>query len=633
MGLVELFKVTCVTCRAKLSVRDERLVGQILACPKCNSMVEVARPQSPADATNSMAAVAAMATQESSASLMLETPGPTGGEVATPLASLPELTSVLDNAVTAQTKMLLWSLATVVIGASATGAYLLLQNRHSHNKPPASLTHTVTASQADAPDAEPIRSNSTPPLPSPVAEADVPTAARIASVPTVAQEVSPPMLENTTASQPTVEAISVEPDPVTSKTDASEKTSPEPPAPSKLVVEPADTPRLARKFDPLRIDPDQLDLASLGSQSQSQPAESSTVALNMGREVSQPRSAKSLASMGVRLSEDHNPPLTNLAAENRIRSVFPSVAVQDMPITDFLFLISKLSGVPVSVSPEQLQMAAVAHNERVTFEAADISLFDALQRVLEPRRLEATLVGPQIVVVRQDADQVRTVDYPVNDLTGTQTTSEDFARWIPQLIAPQTWNTAGGKGTITETQGSLHIEQTQAVHYEVLFFLERIRLAKGLALRSRFPAVLLSDKPLEVVIADQLSAPTTFTFSQATPLAEVFCHWQGELGLPVFVNWSALVQENLWPESRMTCSVTNRPWSDSLDAVLGPLKLGWRAAPGGAIEITSRESLANNPRLDIYPTNQWRGDLASETVIQDSTNQLTYTRRLRLSVP
>ncbi len=41
---MELFSVTCTTCRARLKVRDLAAIGQILACPKCQSMVQVAPP-------------------------------------------------------------------------------------------------------------------------------------------------------------------------------------------------------------------------------------------------------------------------------------------------------------------------------------------------------------------------------------------------------------------------------------------------------------------------------------------------------------------------------------------------------------------------------------------------------------
>jgi hypothetical protein len=41
---VELFAVICETCTARLKVRDMRAIGQILACPKCGGMVQIAPP-------------------------------------------------------------------------------------------------------------------------------------------------------------------------------------------------------------------------------------------------------------------------------------------------------------------------------------------------------------------------------------------------------------------------------------------------------------------------------------------------------------------------------------------------------------------------------------------------------------
>jgi hypothetical protein len=41
---VELFVIQCTTCRARLKVNDESVIGDILACPKCGSMVQVVPP-------------------------------------------------------------------------------------------------------------------------------------------------------------------------------------------------------------------------------------------------------------------------------------------------------------------------------------------------------------------------------------------------------------------------------------------------------------------------------------------------------------------------------------------------------------------------------------------------------------
>jgi hypothetical protein len=52
---MELFAITCTTCQARLKVRDPAAIGKILACPKCQSMVQVVapagwRPSAPAPA-------------------------------------------------------------------------------------------------------------------------------------------------------------------------------------------------------------------------------------------------------------------------------------------------------------------------------------------------------------------------------------------------------------------------------------------------------------------------------------------------------------------------------------------------------------------------------------------------------
>jgi len=39
-----LFAINCTTCEARLNVRDKSAIGQIMTCPKCGSMVQIAPP-------------------------------------------------------------------------------------------------------------------------------------------------------------------------------------------------------------------------------------------------------------------------------------------------------------------------------------------------------------------------------------------------------------------------------------------------------------------------------------------------------------------------------------------------------------------------------------------------------------
>ena len=98
----------------------------------------------------------------------------------------------------------------------------------------------------------------------------------------------------------------------------------------------------------------------------------------------------------------------------------------------------------------------------------------------------------------------------------------------------------GGKGTI-EVQGTnLHITQSLTVRREALIFCERLRLARGLPLKSKFPSALLTvDSPYEK-LGTKLSRPTTFTFLAWTRLADVLRQWQETSSVTILVDWPAL---------------------------------------------------------------------------------------------
>ena len=51
------FHVICETCRARLKIRSESVIGEIHACPKCESMVHIVPP--PGWVPSTVAAVAA----------------------------------------------------------------------------------------------------------------------------------------------------------------------------------------------------------------------------------------------------------------------------------------------------------------------------------------------------------------------------------------------------------------------------------------------------------------------------------------------------------------------------------------------------------------------------------------------
>jgi hypothetical protein len=611
----ELFKVSCVTCQASLSVRNPALIGQIVACPKCESMVLIERPATTAPAAP---IVAAAANVPPTPSKNFEEPiedftAGEPGSLPTPSPIGPaKIASVLEAGTPSSVNFIMWSVASFVVGATLMGAVLVWRSSDEPLPTAPETAPTTVVEQAQESPEKPTVQPKVMLVETPVDEAAITQPANVAEGPTEPAKVNDEPLSGSVV-LPLQETVSTEP-PVT----PTEQKGPEP----KLVINEADEPRVARKYDPLQIDPEQMDLStvSAGATADSTPTEAPGE-LRMAEPVAD-MEAPVADQSPVKLSEKR-PATAGRNAERQLKRKLPAVAVKDMPFLNFLALMSQLSGVPVSVAPEQLQMAGISAGRPVSVDASEKSMGEILSEVLTPLHLEAQTDGEQIVIVRQHGDQTREIDYPVDDLGVSHT---ELAQWIEQLIAPESWKSVGGPGTIVVESNKLRIEQTQAVQYEVLIFLERMRLAKGKPLRSKYPERLLSARSYNSAVAEQLAAPTIFTFSHETPLAEVFQYWQTEMGLPVFVDWPALATAKLWPESRVTCRIANEPWQAALDKVLKPVGLGWRPVSGGGIQITSREVLDTKPVLDIYPGNEWQLAPSGAIVIHDRVNNLTYVR-------
>jgi len=176
------------------------------------------------------------------------------------------------------------------------------------------------------------------------------------------------------------------------------------------------------------------------------------------------------------------------------------------------------------------------------------------------------------------------------------------------LVVPAAQPPLGETVSLETSDNTLSIEQAQQFHYQVLIFFERLRLARKIPPRSRFPVKRLAGSSAYATLAERLRTQTTFTFSHYTSIGEIVRYWQQELGVPILVDWPALAELGFWPNSRIACTAENKPWSTALDQVLEPLGLGWRAVVGGAVEITSAEKVQTELQLEIYQLDRELGD-------------------------
>jgi hypothetical protein len=365
------------------------------------------------------------------------------------------------------------------------------------------------------------------------------------------------------------------------------------------------------KFDPLDFDPSQL---SLGGATASATKESGSVdktnvepVVVSNKEEPPAEQLPGVAAVGdpsvtVRVGPGATDAVRSRNVAEHLSLKVESLDLASVPLVQFAAITSEMGNVPVTIDPDALAMAGVSPRATLDVQARGTTLDKLLHAALAKVRLDFVERDGQVVIVNPNRDIRRGVDYDVGDLVevGAKDATA-VSELVQRFVAPESWQGGAGGGTIRVDGTKLHVEHANRVQIPILLFCERVRLARGLALRSRYPAERLSVESPYVKLSAKLSKPTTFTFLPWTRLADVVREWQASTGVTILVDWTALAKEELAPSTPIACSAINRPWDAALDSVLEPLGLAWWAVDAETIQITSHAALAGIERIEFYP--------------------------------
>jgi hypothetical protein len=642
---VEPFRVICETCRSRLKVSSAEAIGQIHACPKCGSMVQIVPPSDWSVGQATAVAAAATAVQQqpvltlsTSASTVL--PADFGIDLSVaPPASVPSagvaVIPPIDPPVDAASGLspLFWcAIGTAAAFAVAGMTYVLWPS----GEKPAATTAVVAQSAATVSTSDPVAKpddqlaeTTASELPATDVEPNVVDPSEDPPVTTTAAKpVEPGPVAIAATAAPTADspaAITTSPPNPVAPTTTAETANANPPAGAvaapvsaapPTATNATNEPAQVLKFDPLDFDPEHMSLspAPANGASRASPATAGSIAPDLANAAPAPdatEGGKPPAVSDVLLSPAEHQAInvkrgpvlddasTRQDAATRLAAPIPSLELASMPMSQFIETLSELSGVPITLDPIALEQNGMSPRTVASATATNESLDKILTDALAAQRLELAHEDGQLAVVLAGRDERKAVDFDVKDLADGADAAP-IATLVEQFVAPATWKAAGGAGTIEINGATLHIDQSLAVRREALVFCERLRRARGLALRSKYPAELLTiDSPYEKLNA-KLNQATTFTFMAWTRLDAVVQEWQELLGVTILVDWAALREADVGPTSQLACSTIDRPWAEAFDGVLGPLGLAWWVVDGQTIQITTADALQRIERVAFY---------------------------------
>jgi len=209
-----------------------------------------------------------------------------------------------------------------------------------------------------------------------------------------------------------------------------------------------------------------------------------------------------------------------------------------------------------------------------------------------------------VVVTNQsdDLSGMREIRYRVDDLLSPSSEGVDeFVELIRRFVAPVTWNDPGTSIAVHADQRALVIRQSGPVHWEMLSFCERLRVARSLPLRSPFRPTHFDLKTRTARASAKLHGRLTLNYHRPARLVDILERLREEVGIDFLVDWQSLYEIGWFPATRTTLLASDQPLRELLELLLLPHGLDFRVVDTSLIQVATASSIEHFADVEFYP--------------------------------
>jgi hypothetical protein len=302
------------------------------------------------------------------------------------------------------------------------------------------------------------------------------------------------------------------------------------------------------------------------------------------------------------------------------------ISLTKMPLGEAVQIVAAIGNLPVSFDPDAMQELGVSLHDVVSLdEIAKTTAGKALEAIAASRGMTTLLENGQIVLTgpAEHREILRQIRYTVSDLTGGDAkAAADLAALVQALVAPESWRAGGGQGALEATPDALLITQTGRVHYQVIVFCEKLRIARGLLPKSRLD-------PKKFVLATRatqaraiLNHTASVTANLPASLAGVLEQFKQPPGTEILIDRPALAADEISENMPEKVKLDKLPQGEALRQLLEPLGLAWRVVDANTLQVTTPRVLAARMELEFYPVARLLSDQSPAALIEKIKEKL-----------
>ena len=287
----------------------------------------------------------------------------------------------------------------------------------------------------------------------------------------------------------------------------------------------------------------------------------------------------------------------------RLEDVVEQLDFKSVPLIDFLDFLTEYSSIPMTLDPDVLPWLRVSPETPVAIQKSKTTVGGILSEALSTLGLGFVVASNQVLVTRGNPAglAVREVSFDLSDLVaGDAARMEQLRGLISDLIAPDTWSTAGGPGKMETRDGTLVVTEREVVLFQVLAFCEKLRVARGLPAKSKFDRAMFELTPRTERVQSLLGKTVSANLIRPTRLSQVVREFSKETGVALLIDWQSLSEAGWSPDTEVRFVSRDQPLAAALRSLLDPLELTYRVVDGTTLQIITPLDLDRRVELEFY---------------------------------
>ncbi len=636
-----LFSISCDTCAARLKVRNASAIGQVLACPRCGSMVMVeapdgwvapARPASeplprrPRDPNDSQATLSGefgdlkhVATATAPASqrrVMSKSAATATGQSVEGQPVLPD-GSWDPAAARGRSRVVAWVAAIGGVCLIALVAVIYMVTSMTGGTDPETTAQANPDSSAEVAavggksnDSDDADADANPDVPEPVAGDGVDTPAT--DTPDAANGTGDSAADatkdnpNSTLDPDT----GTDPPPVAADSDS----APEPAVTSDEPLIDVDD-SLVKPDDPLALNQSgstmMEDVGNLGDLLANPGPDNLQAIRDIGTD-----SGDKLIGIGKVYIP--RPDVLEIDFDRQLAEVFPGISYQDLPLIEFLRNLNVLTGIPIQLDSHSVTSGAINPVVLVSYKGTSQSVIEIINAAVAELNLVAVPVAETGVIVVVDRTQNEFSEHQLELdplLAGDAQQNEELIALIAQVTGPELWSTGGGQARIELNGNQATIEADGRLADEAKRLLKKLGAAAQMNAGADDPATRSAMATLWSASRETLDAADAFHAEQRSSIRRILNQVFQYNGLVVLVDWQSVMPHSWNPSVTMPWPSSGLTVGETLGDITSSMGLASRLIGPNIVEIVAQDKYWDAPRIEVYPCQKQLEKFTAEQIM------------------